>query len=112
MAEKTPGDVRKAEFLRDRLNAPGEKIFVPDRSGPAVVRKHPVVVLRLRPSLQGQQPFDAGLGQPDGAIGTVVLRRVELAAVGERRKLEYQAFVAKSDRPGAASERSKDLGKK
>ena len=73
--------MRKAEFLRDRLNAPGEKIFVPDRTSLAVIWKHPVFVLRLRPLLQGQQPSDVGLRQPDGAIGAVVLRGVELALI-------------------------------
>jgi hypothetical protein len=59
VAEKTPGDVREAEFLRDRLNAPGEKILMPDRTGFALVRKHPVIVLRIRSRLQSQQPFDS-----------------------------------------------------
>jgi hypothetical protein len=53
VAEKTPSKMWKTELPRNRLNAPGEKIFVPDRSGLASVRKHPVVVLRPCAGLQG-----------------------------------------------------------
>ena len=33
LPQETPGDVRKAKLLRSRLNAPAEKILVPDRIG-------------------------------------------------------------------------------
>ncbi len=50
--EKTPRDVWKAKLVRHRLNAPGQKIFVPDRTSLATVGKHPVIILRLDPGLE------------------------------------------------------------
>jgi hypothetical protein len=73
--------MRKAKLVRHRLNAPGQKIFVPDRTSIATVRKHPVFILRLDPGLERKQTLDVCLGQPDGPIGAMVLRGVELAAV-------------------------------
>ena len=81
VTQKTTRDMRKAGLLRYRLNAPGKKIFVPDRSGLAFFRKHPVIILRLCPGVQGQQSFNVGLDEPDGAIGAVVPGSVELAAI-------------------------------
>src|SRR6266852_5276131 len=52
-AEETPRDARKAELVCHRLNTPGQKGLVPDRTGLHglallnAVRKHPVIVLRL-----------------------------------------------------------------
>jgi hypothetical protein len=58
-----------------RLNHPAEKILGPDRAGlslcPGLDAKHPVLILRLPPSLLSKQTLKVHFSQPDGAIGAV-----------------------------------------
>lgn len=45
------------------------------------VQKHPVFVRRVLQPLQREQTLHARIRQPDGTIGAVILRRVELVAI-------------------------------
>jgi hypothetical protein len=55
--------MRQAKLVRHRLDMPGEEVLMPDRTGLHdlalldAVKGHPVVVLRLHPLLQCEQPF-------------------------------------------------------
>jgi hypothetical protein len=91
--------MRKPEFFRDRLNHPAQKVLVPHwtrfhlRAGVLdAIRKHPVVVLRLAQPLQRQQTLHVRFRQPNGAIGTLILRRVELAAVDRAHHPQHPFF--------------------
>jgi hypothetical protein len=77
--EKALGDVRLSEPVRDRLNLPGDAMLVPHRSGLQLhsalldaVRKHPVFVRRIHPSLQGEQAIDVCLGQANDVLPFLV----------------------------------------
>ena len=88
VSEKTPGDVRQPQPVRDRLNVPGEDMLVPDRTGLQLcsalldaVGKHPIVILRVHLSFEGEQTIDVRVGQANDAVSFLVLRGVELAFV-------------------------------
>gem|GEM_PF-7106266 len=57
VTEKTPGDVRKIEFLRDRLNAPGEKVLMPDRSLASMLDRDPHATGHCRSEINGVPRF-------------------------------------------------------
>ena len=67
MPQETPGDMRQAKPVRDRLDMPGEEMLMPDRTGLHdlglldAVGEHPVVILCMHPFLQRQQPLDVCL---------------------------------------------------
>jgi hypothetical protein len=96
VSEKTPRDVRKAKLVRHRLNAPGQKIFVPDRTGLATVWKRPVIILRLDARLERKQKLDVGLRQPDGAIGATVLQGGSLSRLTARTTHKSRFFASRS----------------
>ena len=79
MAEKTPGDMWKAEFLRDRLNAPGEKIFVvwngidPRVYDPAKVDLEEVRALRKRYGIAGDEKMVLFVGRLNWVKGIMNL---------------------------------------
>ena len=67
MPQETPGDMRQAEPVRDRMDMPVAEMLMPDRIGLHdlglldAVGEHPVVILGMRPFLQRQQPLDVCL---------------------------------------------------
>jgi hypothetical protein len=94
--EQTPrGDVRKAKLVGHRLNAPGQKIFVPDRTGLATVGKHPVFILRFDPCLERKQTLDVCLRQPDGPIGAMNGRLSQIAHASTRERGVRGSLVMK-----------------
>ena len=94
MSEKSPGDMRQAEFSGYRLNAPCQKSLVPDGAGLHdrtilnTVRKHPVFLLPVDAFLQREQTFDVGLRQSDRTIHAVVLGCVQLTLVDRANDLK------------------------
>jgi hypothetical protein len=123
--KKSPGDVRQAEFTRYRLNLLAHDLLVADRARLASVREHPVVITGLHLLLQLKQALNIFLRKLNGAIGTVILRRMELASVDgaldpqlpllnvKVRPLERQLLRAdarESHEPHGLSQHVRELG--
>lgn len=95
MSEKTPRNVRQAEFSGDRLNAVCQKSFVPDGSGLHdrtilnAIWKHPVFLLPVDAFLQPKQTVNVVLRQPDRTIHAVVLGCMQLTLIDGADDLEF-----------------------
>jgi hypothetical protein len=85
MPEETPGDMRRAELVCDRLEAPLEECLVPDWAGLhgfallSAVWKHPTFF--LRPLVPSTEAFDVCLSQPNRAVRAMVLWGVNLPLI-------------------------------